>query len=91
MDGIFNIMSNPNTSWPGVDCNTVWCVLCTKKAVASSRPINKFNNSKHIQQFTIYTPNSYDKEEEVSSKPNKEYQYHFDDNIAEKKSLVALS
>ena len=36
-------------------------------------------------------PNSCDKEKEVSSKSNKEYQQPFDDDIAEKKSLVALS
>ena len=37
------------------------------------------------------TPKSCDKEKEVSSKSNKEYQYPFDDDMAEKKSLVALS
>ena len=34
---------------------------------------------------SIDTPNSYDKEKEVSPKSNKEYQYPFDDDIAEKK------
>ena len=39
---------------------------------------------------SIDTPKNCDKEKEVSSKSNKEYQYRFDDDMAEKKSLVAL-
>ena len=40
---------------------------------------------------SIDTPNSFDNEKEVSSKSNKKYQYPFDNDIAEKKLLVALS
>ena len=38
MNGVFSIMSNPKTSWPGVACSVVWYVLRTAKAVAANTP-----------------------------------------------------
>ena len=33
---VFNIMSSPNTSWPGVACSIMWYVLLITKDVAAS-------------------------------------------------------
>ena len=38
MDGVFNIMSLPNTIWIGVACRVVWYVLRNAKDVAASIP-----------------------------------------------------
>ena len=42
MKGSFNIMSCPNTSWPGMACKVVCYILITMKALAASIPEQGF-------------------------------------------------
>ena len=37
-NGVFNIMSRPKNSWPGVACNMLWYVLHITKTVAAIIP-----------------------------------------------------
>ena len=48
MNGVFNIMSRPKTSCPGVSCSVVWYEICTKKAISANIPDQGSYSSRYL-------------------------------------------